>query len=224
MLSQNAEEILESLWVTTQEDASGTMEFMRENCSPNDSGVEELLTLGLVTYQGGNLVLQDEGLKEAQSVVRRHRLAERLMEDVLDIRGDLLEENACRFEHLLREEVEENVCTLLGHPRECPHGKPIPAGQCCRRTVHEAKSVVLPLCELSPGDRGRVAYLRTGDSRRLQKLLTLGILPGVEVEMLQRLPTFVFRIGHSQMAVDREMAEGIYIRLKGKKGDRSWKL
>ena len=54
--------------------------------------------------------------------------------------------------------------------------------------------------------------------------MTLGILPGVEVEMLQRLPSFVFRIGHSQMAVDREMAEGIYIRLKGEKGARSWKL
>lgn len=72
----------------------------------------------------------------------------------------------------------------------------------------------------TPGmySRGRVACLRTGNSQRLEKLLTLGILPGVEVEMLQRFPSFVFRIGHSQMAVDREMAEGIQIRLKGEKG------
>ena len=217
-MSQKAEEILELLWVMTQEESGQAVELKNEEYSPANPEVEELLKLGFVKYEGKGLILQGEGLKEAESVVRRHRLAERLMADVLDIQDNLLEKNACQFEHLLLEEVEENVCTLLGHPRECPHGKPIPIGQCCKRTAHELKSVVLPLCELSPGDRGRVAYLRTGDSQRLQKLLTLGVLPGVEVEMLQRFPSFVFRIGHSQMAVDREMAEGIQIRLKGQKG------
>ena len=217
MLSQKAEEILELLWVTTQEESGQTAELKREEYSSDNPEIEELLKLGFVKYEGKNLILQSEGLKEAESVVRRHRLAERLMADVLDIQETLLEENACQFEHLLREEVEENVCTLLGHPRECPHGKPIPMGPCCKRTAYEVKSVVLPLCELSQGDRGRVAYLRTGNSQRLQKLLTLGILPGVAVEMVQRFPTFVFRIGHSQIAVDREMAEGIQIRLKGQK-------
>ncbi len=215
MLSQKAEEILECLWVTTQEGAGETLDLKNDGYSPDDPEIEELLRLNFIKYQGKKLVLQGDGLVEAQSVVRRHRLAERLMVDVLDIRGTLLEENACRFEHLLREEVEENVCTLLGHPRECPHGKSIPIGPCCVRTSHETKSVVLPLCELSPGDKGRVAYLRTGDSRRLQKLLTLGILPGITVEILQRFPSFVFQIGYSQMAVDREMAEGIHVRLTG---------
>jgi len=218
MLSQTAEEILETLWVTTKEEARDIVDLKEGNYSPDDPEIRELLELGFVKFQGEGLVLQGEGLKEAESVVRRHRLAERLMADVLDIQDNLLEKNACQFEHLLLEEVEENVCTLLGHPRECPHGKPIPIGPCCKRTALEVKSAVLPLCELSPGDRGRVAYLRTGNSQRLQKLLALGILPGVEVEMLQRFPSFVFRIGHSQMAVDREMAEGIQIRLKGEKG------
>jgi len=218
MLSQKAEEILELLWVTTQEESGQTVELKKEEYPPDNPEIEELLRLGFVKYAGKSLVLQSAGLKEAESVVRRHRLAERLMADVLDIQETLLEKNACQFEHLLLEEVEENVCTLLGHPRECPHGKPIPIGPCCKRTALEMKSAVLPLCELSPGDRGRVAYLRTGDSQRLQKLLSLGILPGAEVEMLQQFPSFVFRIGHSQMAVDREMAEGIHIRLKGAKG------
>ena len=217
MLSQKAEEILELLWVITQEEPHQTVELKKEEYSPDSPEIEELLKLGFVKYEEKNLLLQGEGLKEAESVVRRHRLAERLMADVLNIQETLLEKNACQFEHLLLEEVEEGVCTLLGHPRECPHGKCIPIGPCCRRTALEVKSAVLPLCELSPGDRGRVAYLRTGDSRRLQKLLTLGVLPGVEVEMLQRFPSFVFRTGHSEMAVDREMAEGIQIRLKGQK-------
>lgn len=214
MLSQKAEEILELLWVMTQEEPDQTVQ-LNEEYSPESPEIEELSKLGFVKYEGKNLILQGEGLKEAESVVRRHRLAERLMADVLDIQDNLFEKNACQFEHLLLKEAEENVCTLLGHPRECPHGKPIPIGPCCKKTAYEARSVVLPLCELSPGDRGRVAYLRTGNSQRLQKLLTLGILPGVEVEMLQRFPSFVFRIGHSQMAVDQEMAEGIHVRLAG---------
>jgi DtxR family Mn-dependent transcriptional regulator len=217
MLSQMAEEVLESLWVTTQEGMSEGMDLEPEGSVDRDPGVDELIRAGLVADKAGKLVLLDEGLKEAQSVVRRHRLAERLMIDVLAIDGDLMEEHACRFEHLLREEVEESVCTLLGHPRECPHGKPIPVGPCCKRSVHETRSIVLPLCELSPGERGRIAYLRTADSRRLQKLLALGILPGVEVETIQRFPSFVFRMGHSQMAVDREIAEGIYVRLDPRK-------
>lgn len=218
MLSQKAEEVLEWLWVTTQEASDQDAELKNEEYSPGDPEIEELLKKGVVRYEGKNLILQGEGLKEAESVVRRHRLAERLMGDVLNIQDNLLEKNACEFEHLLLEEVEENVCTLLGHPRECPHGKPIPAGPCCKRAAYEVKSAVLPLCELSPGDKGRVAYLHTGDSQRLQKLLTFGILPGVAVEMVQRFPSFVFRIGHSQMAVDRDMAEGIHVRLQGEKG------
>ncbi|NWF92479.1 MAG: metal-dependent transcriptional regulator [Syntrophaceae bacterium] len=217
MLSQKAEEILELLWVMTQEESGQAVQLKNEECSPGNPEIEELLKLGFVKYEGEKLILKGEGLREAESVVRRHRLAERLMADVLDIQETLLEKNACQFEHLLLEEVEESVCTLLGHPRECPHGKPIPIGPCCKRTALEVKSVVLPLCELSPGDMGRVAYLRTGNAQRLQKLLTLGILPGIEVEMVQRFPSFVFRIGHSQMAVDREMAEGIHVRLTGEK-------
>src|SRR4030067_1979023 len=114
MLSQKAEEILETLWVTTQEETKDSMYLKERNHSPDDPEIRELLRLGFVKFQEEGLVLQGEGVKEAESVVRRHRLAERLMEDVLDIRGDVLEENACRFEHLLREEVGGDVWTLFG--------------------------------------------------------------------------------------------------------------
>jgi len=105
----------------------------------------------------------------------------------------------------------------LGHPRECSHGKAVPVGPCCKRTGYEAKSVVIPLRELSRGERGRVAYLRTVEQARLQKLLTRGILSGVEVEMVQRFPSFVFRMGHSRIAIAREMAEGIQVPLTERK-------
>lgn len=213
MLSQKAEEILEELWVAAEEKETDDLAQGEDSCSQADPAVLELVDLGFVSREQGRLALSAHGLKEAESVVRRHRLAERLMTDVLDIRGPLLEENACRFEHLLREEVEESVCTLLGHPRECPHGKPIPIGGCCKRVSNEVRSLVLPLSELAAGEKGRVAYLRTEHSRRLQKLLTLGILPGVEIMLLQRFPSFVLKMGHSELAIDRKMAEGIQVRL-----------
>ncbi len=81
MLSQKAEEILELLWVMTQEELGQAVELKNGEYSPDTPEIEELLKLGFVKYEGKNLILQGEGLKEAESVVRRHRLAERLMAD-----------------------------------------------------------------------------------------------------------------------------------------------
>ena len=76
--------------------------------------------------------LTDEGEVRARSVIRRHRLAERLFMDVLAIRDDAaVETNACTFEHILSPEVTDRICTFLGHPKTCPHGSPIPPGECC---------------------------------------------------------------------------------------------
>jgi hypothetical protein len=67
-------------------------------------------------------------------VIRRHRLAERLFMDVLSIRDEgEIESSACKFEHILSPEVTDRICTLLGHPLACPHGSPIPQGDCCQR-------------------------------------------------------------------------------------------
>ncbi len=88
--------------------------------------------IGLLGIQNGKEVLTAEGEKRASAVIRRHRLAECLFMNVLSIRDDLeVEESACKFEHILSPEVTESMCTLLGHPTECPHGSPIPPGPCC---------------------------------------------------------------------------------------------
>jgi DtxR family Mn-dependent transcriptional regulator len=71
-------------------------------------------------------------MDRARIVIRRHRLAERLFIDVLSIRDEHeVEESACKFEHILSPEVTDSMCALLGHPTECPHGSPIPPGECC---------------------------------------------------------------------------------------------
>ena len=125
-LSERAEEILENLWVITQETNKESVSFKELKINKDAPEIEELLSSNFISVSEDGIKLEKEGLKEAEGAIRRHRLAERLMVDVLDLKKSLMEETACRFEHLLHKDVEESICTLLGHPKFCPHGKPIP--------------------------------------------------------------------------------------------------
>jgi DtxR family Mn-dependent transcriptional regulator len=207
-LDEAAEEALETLWVKTQEhDDTGV--------AVDELGKEPVATLaaGLVKVTDGVAGLTDNGLPEARGVVRRHRLAERLLHDVLGSREEVMHEKACRFEHLLDRGLDESICTLLGHPRVCPHGKPIPSGRCCEEEQTETKLLVSPLSQLEVGVQGKVAYLYAPEAGKLQKLMAMGILPGAPITLVRKFPSVVFDAGSTQFAVDEHIAEAIYVRL-----------
>jgi len=85
----------------------------------------------------GHLVVEftDRGRRKAEDIIRRHRLAERLFTETLNMDNEAeIEQQACKFEHILSPEATERICSFLGHPRSCPHGAPIPAGTCCTET------------------------------------------------------------------------------------------
>ncbi len=87
-----------------------------------------------VSVGDGSLVvnLTDRGRHRAGDIIRRHRLAERLFTDSLALDSESeIEQQACKFEHILSPEATDKICTFLGHPKTCPHGAPIPPGQCC---------------------------------------------------------------------------------------------
>jgi len=92
---------------------------------------------------GGLIVkLTDRGRKKAADIIRRHRLAERLFTDSLALDSETeIEQQACKFEHILSPEATEKICTFLGHPRTCPHGAPIPRGACCEKQIEELTGV-----------------------------------------------------------------------------------
>jgi len=78
------------------------------------------------------IVFTEKGRKRAEDVIRRHRLAERLFTETFHVHDEReIEEQACKFEHILSPEATDSICSFLGHPRTCPHGSPIPAGECC---------------------------------------------------------------------------------------------
>jgi DtxR family Mn-dependent transcriptional regulator len=208
-LSENAQELLELLWIATKEETK--LGLALQDTPPE--GADELVQLNLAARNGEWLTLTASGRPKAARAVRRHRLAERLLADVLTTEETLLDEHACRLEHALFDGLDDSVCTLLGHPRFCPHGKPIPQGECCRQMRESVGRLIAPLREFQPGQRGRVAYLQMNNPQRLQKLMAMGVLPGVPITLLRRFPSFVFEAGYSQFAVDEEIAADIYVRL-----------
>ena len=209
-IDEHGEEILETLWIKTQEEKQpvNAEEFRSRQA------LAHLIEQGLVVSAGdGVLSLTDRGLPEARSVVRRHRLAERLLYDVLGTRDRVMHDKACKFEHLLDKGLDENICVLLGHPKVCPHNKPIPPGRCCQQALTKPHKLVSPLSELKPGQHGVVAYLYAPQTDKLQKLMAMGILPGAPISLVQTFPSYVFQAGNSQFATDREIGDAIYVRL-----------
>lgn len=213
-LSETSQEILEKLWTALEEEKRDSISTEELELNDLSSGMGELIDRKLVIASGDMLEFTPEGRKEAESAIRRHRLAERLLNDVLATKNHLLEENACKFEHLLHEEIDDNICTLLGHPRFCPHGKPIPPGECCHKGREQGGQIVAALSDLNPGQVGTIAYVLSRQSEEIQKLMAIGILPGTSISLIRRYPTYVFEVGNTQYAVDRNIANEIYVRLE----------
>ncbi len=211
MLSEQAEEILEALWIQIEERGNKPLDLGPSRDAP---AIDELVRLGYIRRDQGHVYLLDKGKSFALACVRRHRLAERLFVDLLDIKKKSMNELSCKFEHLLHEGLEDNVCTLLGHPRVCPHGKPIPLGKCCGETKEKKTWKMLSrLADLEIKDKGKIAYLQAKDQSQMQKLIGIGVIPGISIMLLQKFPSYVFQIGQSQFAVDKELASSIYVRL-----------
>ena len=174
--------------------------------------MRELLGSGQVVVDSETWKLTDSGRKEAALAIRRHRLGEVLFANVLNEDQQKVDDQACRLEHVLFDGLDESICTLLGHPQQCPHGKAIPPGECCLEKRSHQTSAIAPLIELKPGQSGQVAFIQMGNSGRLEKLMAMGVLPGGSITLLRVSPTYVFECGYSQFAVDEEIASGIYVR------------
>jgi DtxR family Mn-dependent transcriptional regulator len=209
-LNENVVALLERLWVATKEEARPGLII---NDTTTLEGMDELVQLGLAERSNGHLTLTPAGHPEATQAVRQSRLAERLLVDVLTTQEALLDEPTCRLEHVLFDGLADKICTLLGHPRFCPHGKPIPEGECCRQKRESVDRLIAPMSELQAGRRGHVAYIQMHNPQRLQKLMAMGVLPGVPITLLRAFPSFVFEADYSQFAVDEEIAADIYVRL-----------
>jgi len=211
-LSEKAEEILEGLWIATEEGGENSASFEVLGVEAGDEALKELDRVAFIEVKGERAYLRSEGRHEAMMTVRRHRLSERLLMDILDLKGKKGNAKACEFEHLLHHGVDTKICTLLNHPTTCPHGKPIPPGKCCEEAKATGAVGVVALTELKAGEKGEIAYLATGDHKKMQKLMSMGVLPGNQLTLNRTFPSFIFRVGNSEFAVDDELAREIFVR------------
>jgi len=209
-LSEKAEEILEAVWIA-EENGQGFAGIEEIGIAADDPAFKELAKFAFIEIKEGRVYFRPEGRAEGESTVRRHRLAERLIMDVLNIRGEIGDSKACQFEHLLNEGVDAKVCTMLNHPTTCPHGKSIPPGDCCLEAKRSGDLGVVPLTELKSNEEGEIVYIQTEDSKKMQKLVAMGVLPGNRIRLLQSFPSYIFRVGYAEFAVDANMAREIFV-------------
>jgi DtxR family Mn-dependent transcriptional regulator len=216
---EDVDELLELIYMLRESGGGITIEELRTKYK-DDADVEnmvaEMASDNLLTLKDGFVAFSETGEREAEKLIRAHRLAERLLTDVLLVHKDQeLESQACAMEHILNPGVVDNICTILGHPTTCPHGLEIPRGACCVDMTRNAAPAVLGLDQLRSGESGRILYVETTDHARLDKLTAFGMLPGTIVRVHQRQPSFVVIMGETQLALDREIARNIHVAKTG---------
>jgi DtxR family Mn-dependent transcriptional regulator len=159
---------------------------------------------GLAVYEPrGGVSLSEDGCKQATQLIRRHRLAERMLTDLIGLPWELAHDEACKYEHVISGKVEELLAEAL--PSTCPHGNPID-GQ---------PDPAEPLTELAPGATGEVSRIEHEETEMLRYLAQLGLVPGASVEVLNRAPLdgpLLVAVGDANYAVGRDVAERVMVR------------
>lgn len=171
--------------------------------------VHRLREAGYVEVNGRSLSLTVSGRKLATSVIRKHRLAERLLTDVIGLPWHKVHAEADRWEHVISDDVEARLVEILGNPQTCPHGGPIPGSG-----VQPEPATVL--AEAQPGDRvrlSRVTELVEFDQGALVYLDEHGFIPGAEATVAARGPdgSLVLQVGEGTVVLGASLAKQLYV-------------
>jgi len=160
-------------------------------------------------YKGVKLTAK--GRKIALDVVRRHRLSERLLTDILRLEWSKAHDIACKLEHAIAgEDVIKPLEKALGHPKTCPHGNPIPTTS---GRLTEEKSELLT--NLSQGDSGVIVKITDEKQDMLQYLATLGLVPGASVAIEEKAPfngPIIVKVMGASYALGKKVASVIWVK------------
>ncbi|MGB0098766.1 MAG: metal-dependent transcriptional regulator [Nocardioides sp.] len=176
---------------------------------------------GLLTVEGDrHLELTDEGMRLATRVMRKHRLAERLLTDVIGLDWELVHEEACRWEHVMSETVERRLLELLDHPTESPYGNPIPGLDELGESAlgEQFMEGVEPLTQAaSGGEETRVLVRRISeemqkDEALMSALRRVGALPDKTVTVVATTEGVLLGSGGETAEIIPEAADHIFVR------------
>jgi len=172
--------------------------------------VRRLAAEGYLDVDHRVVALTEKGAAQARSVVRKHRLAERLLTDVIGLAWDKAHAEAGRWEHVISDEVEVLLVRLLGNPRTCPHGNPIPGAP------SGGEAELSPLEQFGPGEQVRLERVTEQvetDQQAMTYLASHGFVPGRAATVQAKAPdgTLVLELDDGTIAVGREMAAQLYV-------------
>ena len=209
------EEYLEAIHELQEEGTTVIQARLAERVGHSAPSVSEMVrrlrTEGYVDSNGRQLSLTGKGRHLAESVVRKHRLAERLLTDVIGLPWDKAHVEACRWEHVISDEVEERLFEVLGRPTTCPHGNPIPGAGSV-----EHDDDLVSLAAVAPGDRvvlRRVIEQVELDQAALTYLAKARFTPGCEATVKNRAPdgTLTLDVDGELLALGPALAGSLFV-------------
>lgn len=231
-ISENIEEYLEVLYRkgSNKEQVSTTMLSKELGIAPGSvtqmlKKLEKLNYVNYIPYKGASLT--DKGMRIAQKITRKHRILEKFLIEVLNIKQENVHEQACKMEHTLSDEAERALCTMLHNPDLGPSDGLIPAcdlefsncSQCYSikdfDQVINRKFNLLSISELNSSTEGIVSFIR-GNSELLDKISDLGITVGSDIyyhDYHDDSDVFLVSIGDNDIELSRDMANNIFIRV-----------
>jgi len=217
MATPIVEEYLEAIYkLQCSGRALGTTELGKElkvSAASASEMTDRLVEKGLAEkVRDRGITLTRRGRKAALELIRKHRISERFLVDVLGMDWKDVHEEACRLEHAISPEVESRMEALLGNPVTCPHGHPIPD-----RSGKTAEVPARRLSGLKRNQSGVIARIAEEQRGLLGYLATLGMMPGSGVTVEQVAPfdgPLLVQVGGATYALGREIAEKIWVREK----------
>jgi DtxR family Mn-dependent transcriptional regulator len=153
--------------------------------------------------------LTRKGRKLALDVLRRHRVAERLLVDLLGVSWEEAHDVACKWEHVLTPEMCDQVLERLNGPATCPHGNPIPESNGSLSPLPE-----LSLADLDQGEEGIIDCISDENVALLRMMSSMGMLPGETVRVIQVSPigdTLLIEVGTAQFALSSKLAQRVRV-------------
>ena len=210
MPSPNVEEYIEALYrLGAMEKPVGTgalAESLHVAAPSVTTMLKRLVRDGLVSHESyRGILLTESGKAMSVSLVRRHRLSERLLTDMIGLPWDRVHDLACKLEHVIQGELEDDVYNALGKPDTCPHGHPV-----------DASSVGsgVTLFEMAVGDCACVVRVAEDSPGFLQYLAQVGLAPGVKVTVTDRAAfgdVLSIECGGASHTIGRDVAEKIWV-------------
>lgn len=217
VLSQAVEDYIKSIYIleSEKEEEGGVpttriAEALGVSSASVTNMIKKLAKMGLVEYESYyGATLTETGRKVALEIIRHHRLLELYLKEVMGYSWDEVHEEAEKLEHHISELFEEKIAELLDHPTHDPHGDPIPSKDGVMPEIART-----PLAEAEEGEKLLLGRVSDQDPELLRYLEKIGLIPGVELEILEKAPfkgPLTLRVEENEQVIGYEVALNLYV-------------